>query len=184
MPSKLYMLTVPHIDGSQVSLASYAGSVLLIVNVASQCGLTPQYEGLEKIYEHYGDQGLVVLGFPANDFGSQEPGSNEEIQQFCQTRFQVKFPVFAKIVVKGERQHALYRYLTETQPEAHASPESSLRTHLEKMGLATGKPNDILWNFEKFLVNRQGAVVARFAPDVTPEDPVLIKAIEAELSRD
>jgi glutathione peroxidase len=183
MPAELYTVPVRRIDGSEDSLAAYEGNVLLIVNVASQCGLTPQYEGLEKVYERYRDSGLVVLGFPANEFGAQEPGSNEDIQQFCRTRFDVKFPLFAKIVVKGEGQHPLYQYLTQARPEAQALSGSTLRANLDKHGLLSGQPGDILWNFEKFLVGRSGEVVARFAPDVAPEDPLLIQAIEAELGK-
>jgi glutathione peroxidase len=154
--------------GETARLKDYHGQVVLLVNVASKCGLTPQYTGLEALYEKYRDQGFVVLGFPANEFGAQEPGSNEEIQSFCQMNFGVQFPVFAKIVVKGDAIHPLYRALIEAQP-----------------GLTEGssdKPKDISWNFEKFLLNRQGDVVARFAPAVTPQDPALVKAIEAELA--
>ena len=182
MSAELYTFSVSRIDGSQDTLASFAGNVVLIVNVASQCGLTPQYEGLGRIYEAYKDRGFRVLGFPANEFGAQEPGSNEEIEQFCRTRFAVPFPVFAKIVVKGEGQHPLYRYLTQVQPEAQTRPDSTLRENLEKHGLASGKPGDILWNFEKFLTSRRGEVVARFAPDVAPDDPLLIEAIEMQLA--
>ena len=184
MAAPLYEFPVRSIDGKPASLKDYEGSVMLIVNVASACGLTPQYEGLEKVYEKYRERGLQVLGFPANDFGAQEPGSNEEIASFCETRFGVKFPMFEKISVRGEGQHPLYRYLTDTQPKAVGKPDSELRPTLKKHGLlGSGKANDVLWNFEKFLVNRHGKVVGRFDPDVTPEDPAVTSAIEAELAK-
>ena len=119
--TQLQEIPVRRIDGSASSLKDFDGKVLLVVNVASQCGLTPQYEGLEKLYEKYREQGLVVLGFPANEFGAQEPGSNQEIAEFCQTRFAVDFPMFEKIAVKGEAQHALYRELIAQQPVAESS---------------------------------------------------------------
>lgn len=157
----VHAFSVKRIDGTPVKLSAYQGRVLLIVNTASKCGLTPQYEGLEKLHATYGKQGLSVLGFPANDFFGQEPGSNAEIQQFCQSSFGVKFDMFEKIVVKGRGQAPLYRYLTETEPHA----------------------GQVRWNFEKFLVGRDGRVVARFEPRTKPTDPAVIKAIEAELAR-
>ncbi|MEI9852937.1 MAG: glutathione peroxidase [Sphingomonas sp.] len=149
------------IKGEDATLADYAGKVLLVVNVASKCGLTPQYEGLEKLYRDYGEKGLVVLGFPANDFAGQEPGTNDEIATFCTTNFGVDFPMFEKITVKGEGKHPLYAALIaqSDQPDA-----------------------EISWNFEKFLVSRDGHVVRRFSPRTTPDDPELIAAIEAMLS--
>ena len=149
------------IRGEEASLADYAGKVLLVVNVASKCGLTPQYEGLEQLYRDYGDKGLVVLGFPANEFAGQEPGTNEEIATFCTTNFGVDFPMFEKIVVKGPGTHPLYAELIAESDE----PDK-----------------EIQWNFEKFLVSRDGHVVRRFSPRTTPEDPELIAAIEATLS--
>lgn len=149
------------IRGADASLADYAGKVLLVVNVASKCGLTPQYEGLEKLYRDYGDDGLVVLGFPANDFAGQEPGTNAEIETFCTTNFGVDFPMFEKIGVKGEGKHPLYAELIAQSAE----PET-----------------EIQWNFEKFLVSRDGHVVRRFSPRTAPDDPELIAAIEAALS--
>jgi glutathione peroxidase len=153
---KLTQIPLRKIDGSETKLADYSGQVLLLVNVASQCGLTPQYEGLESLYEKYRAQGFSVLGFPANEFGAQEPGTNDEIQKFCTMNFGVKFPMFQKIVVKGPGQHALYQELT------------------------AGK--DIQWKFEKFLIGRQGEVLGRFAPTVTPNDPALVQAIESALA--
>jgi glutathione peroxidase len=151
------------IDGKPVDLAKYEGKVLLIVNVASQCGLTPQYTALETTYEKYKDKGFVVLGFPANEFGHQEPGSNDEIKAFCSSKYNVTFPMFSKIVVKGEGIDPLYKYLTskETNPKF---------------------AGDIGWNFAKFLVNRKGEVIARFDPRDKPDSEKVSKAIEAALA--
>ena len=170
------------IDGAKASLQDFAGQVLLVVNVASKCGLTPQYEGLEQLSRKYRSQGLAVLGFPANDFGAQEPGSNREIVEFCSTRFGVDFPMFEKISVKGEGQHPLYKELIRQQPEA-APKESELRAKLEAHGLSPKAPTDISWNFEKFLVDRWGNAVARFAPGVEPQNAELLAAIERELAK-
>ena len=167
----LQEIPVRRIDGSSASLKDFAGSVLLIVNVASKCGLTPQYEGLEALYKKYQAKGLVVLGFPANDFGAQEPGSNEEIVEFCQARFAVDFPMFEKIAVKGDEQHPLYRELISQQPAAQANEGGTLGAKLAEHGLAPKQPSDVMWNFEKFLVDRQGKVAGRFAPDITPDTP-------------
>lgn len=163
------------------NLSNYSGKVLLIVNVASQCGFTPQYEGLQKIYDKYKDQGFLVLAFPANEFGNQEPGTNAEIQEFCQLNYQVQFPVFEKIVVKGEGQHPLYQYLTSTKPKAVKKPGGTLEETLKEHGLLSGSEADIKWNFEKFLIGRDGQILERFASDVEPENELLIKAIEAAL---
>ena len=153
------------------------------VNVASKCGLTPQYEGLEALYETYREQGLEVLGFPANEFLAQEPGSNDEIAAFCRGTFGVEFPMFAKIVVKGEGQHPLYQRLTAAIPTAQALEGGKLKERLEAKGLIDGQAADITWNFEKFLVNKQGEVVARFMPDVPPQDAMIVNAITAELAK-
>ncbi len=170
-------------NGQPATLSDYKGKVLLIVNVASKCGLTPQYDGLEKLFEQYREKGLMVLGFPANEFGNQEPGSNEEIQEFCRMNFGVQFPVFEKIVVKGNGQHPLYRELTKVMPKALKKPDGKLEENLKKHGLFQEGSTDITWNFEKFLINRKGEVVQRFAPDVTPDDPQLVSAIEKELEQ-
>jgi glutathione peroxidase len=183
MAAGLYDIPVNSIDGKPASLADHKGEVMLVVNVASQCGLTPQYAELEEVYQSYRDRGLVVLGFPANEFAKQEPGSNAEIKQFCETKFGVKFPMYEKIVVKGEGQHPLYRELIAARPKAQQNPDGTLRKTLEKHGLAPTNDTDIMWNFEKFLVNRRGEVVGRFAPDVTPKDLAITSAIEAELSK-
>ncbi len=181
--NQIYHFKVNQISGKEVSLNEYKGKVLLLVNVASKCGLTPQYEGLEKLYQLYQDKGLVVLGFPANEFLAQEPGTNEDIQQFCTMNFGVQFPMFQKIVVKGEGQHPLYSFLTETKPEATLKEGSTLMPRLKEKGLLTGKPNDIKWNFEKFLINREGGISDRFSPDIDPMDPVIVKAVEKALNQ-
>ena len=175
--------TVTAADGSDVSLSDYKGKVLLIVNVASKCGLTPQYEGLEKIYEQYKGQGLVVAGFPANDFKAQEPGTNEEIVTFCTTNYGVKFPLFDKITVVGAEKHPLYKALIDAQPKAVSVSEVPWREKLKGYGIETLPEPEILWNFEKFLVSRKGEVVKRFAPDTQPDAPELVSAIETELKK-
>jgi glutathione peroxidase len=183
MCAALYDIPLRRIDGSSASLADHKGNVLLVVNVASQCGLTPQYAELEQIYETYRGRGFAVLGFPANEFAGQEPGSNAEIQQFCQTKYGVKFPMFEKIVVKGEKQHPLYRELIAECQTAQQKPNGTLRKTLDQHGLGPKNDTDIMWNFEKFLVNRRGQVVGRFAPDITPKDSAITSAIEAELNK-
>jgi glutathione peroxidase len=158
--SSLYDIPVECLDGQKSTLASYRGQVILIVNVASQCGFTPQYEGLQHLYQQYRAQGFVVLGFPCNQFGNQEPGNAAEIEQFCQLNFGVQFPLFAKVEVKGEQAHPLFVYLT-------AAKRGVLGTR------------QIKWNFTKFLINRQGEVVARFSPFSQPTD--LARQIESLL---
>jgi glutathione peroxidase len=156
--------TMKNIDGEDVKLNAYGGKVLLLVNVASKCGYTPQYKGLEAVYEKYKEQGLVVMGFPANNFFWQEPGTNEEIKTFCSTKYNVTFPMFAKISVKGGKIHPLYKFLTskETNPEFSGS---------------------ISWNFNKFLVDRSGKIVARFGSKDEPESPKVVQAIEQALKQ-
>lgn len=183
MSAELYDIPIHHIDGRPASLGDHKGSVMLVVNVASKCGLTPQYAELEEIYETYRERGLVVLGFPANEFAGQEPGSNAEIREFCQTKFGVKFPMFEKIVVKGNGQHPLYRHLIAERPNAEQKPGGTLRKTLDQHGLGPVNDTDIMWNFEKFLVNRRGEVVGRFAPDIAPKDAAITTAIEAELNK-
>ncbi len=152
------------LSGKPVDLSKYKGKVVLIVNVASQCGLTPQYEQLEELHEKYASKGLAILGFPANEFGSQEPGSDEEISEFCEKNYGVKFDMFSKVVVKGEAQCPLYKFLTskETDPKF---------------------AGDITWNFEKFLIDRNGNIVARFSPKVKPDSEEVVSAIEDELAK-
>jgi glutathione peroxidase len=183
MTGALYQIPIVRIDGKQTTLAEYHGSVLLIVNVASACGLTRQYAGLESLYENYNARGFVVLGFPCNDFGGQEPGSPAEIQQFCATKFGVQFPLFEKIAVNSLGRHALYRHLIEAQPLAQVRPDSHLRRQLECYGFGPENHSDVLWNFEKFLVDRRGRAVGRFAPDMPPDDPAILGAIEARLAQ-
>jgi len=158
----LYDFTAKTIDGTETPLRNYAGKTLLVVNVASQCGLTPQYDGLQKLYEQYHGRGLEVLGFPCNQFGAQEPGTETQIKTFCETRFGVTFPLFAKLDVNGAARHPLYAFLTAqpTQPDG---------------------PGDIQWNFAKFLIDKSGQVVARFSPTVAPAAPELKQAIEQAL---
>ena len=160
--SSVHEFTLNSIDGRPAPLSAYQGKVVLIVNVASRCGFTPQYAGLEALYEKYKDRGFAILGFPANNFGGQEPGTNEEIKTFCSTKYNVTFPMYSKISVKGDDQAPLYRFLTDKQ----ANP-------------ATG--GEIQWNFTKFLVDKNGKVVARFEPKVTPESPDVASAIEKAL---
>ena len=181
MTESLYDISLKQIDGAAGSLAAYRGKVLLVVNVASKCGLTPQYKGLEGLYQSKRAAGLEVLGFPANNFKGQEPGSDAEIREFCSTSYDVHFPLFSKISVLGEDQHPLYAELTRAQPAAIG--DGPFRERLRGYGVNPENPVDVLWNFEKFLVSRQGRVVARFAPDVTADDSRLVSAVDAELAK-
>lgn len=178
----LYEIPLRRIDGRSTSLGEFRGKALLVVNVASKCGLTPQYEGLEKLYRSYRDRGLVVLGFPANEFGAQEPGTNEEIHAFCTSNYGVDFPMFEKIVVKGEGIHPLYRALIEAWPRAENFGDDSFESSLESYGIRRDDPRDIMWNFEKFLISREGRVIGRFVPGIAPDHPRLVDAIEAALA--
>jgi glutathione peroxidase len=181
MASPLSQISVHRADGSATSLGEYAGKVVLVVNVASACGLTPQYEALEQVYARYRDRGFVVRGFPCNDFGSQEPGTAEEIATFCETTFGVKFPVLEKITVAPATRHPLYAQLITEQPTATQKAGSDFRSKMEGYGLKPAHAEDIAWNFEKFLVDREGHAIARFAPDITPDDALITSAIEAQL---
>lgn len=165
MESKLYTFTMNDIDGNPVSLSQYKGKVVLIVNVASKCGFTKQYAGLQKLYETYKDQGLVVLGFPANNFMGQEPGTDAEIKTFCTSQYNVTFPMFSKISVKGKDIHPLYQYLT--------SPEEN-----GEFG------NSITWNFNKFLIDKNGVTIGYFGSRVDPLDSEMIDAVENALKDD
>mgnify|MGYP005845386097 FL=1 len=158
--SKIHFETI---DGKSTSLADYKGKVVLLVNTASECGLTPQYRGLQKLYEKHREDGLVILAFPCNDFGKQEPGSLEEIQQFCSANYQVEFPLMAKIHVKGENQHPLYKALT--------GPEGAF-------------PGDVTWNFGKFLIGQDRKPIARFEPRQKPDDPAITKAVKKALDEE
>jgi len=183
MSAQIYDIPVKKISGEDASLGEFKGKVLLVVNVASKCGLTPQYEGLEKLYEKFSGQGLVIAGFPANDFKSQEPGTEAEIQSFCTMNFGVKFPMYSKIAVVGAEKHPLYAALIAAQPKAISVSEPSWREKLKGYGIEGNPEPELLWNFEKFLVSRTGEVVKRFAPDTTPDAPELVAAIEAELAK-
>jgi glutathione peroxidase len=182
MTDTLDTIKLKRIDGSDATLGDYAGQVRLVVNVASKCGLTPQYEGLEELYRSYRNSGFVVLGFPSNDFRGQEPGSDAEIAEFCKLTYDVDFPMFAKQQVTREDKSELYAALIAAQPVAIRTSSEDMRTKLEGYGIETAPPPEVLWNFEKFLVARNGKVVARFAPDTSPDAPALVAAIEAELA--
>ena len=162
MMTSLYDFTLKDIEHKEINLGQYRGKVLLLVNVASRCGYTPQYEGLQKVYLKYKDRGFVILGFPANNFMGQEPGTDEEIKTFCSTKYNVTFPIFSKISVKGDDMHPLYKFLTskETNPDFGG---------------------DIKWNFNKFLVDKQGKIIGRFEPAIKPESDQVIQAIEKAL---
>jgi len=179
MAEAIYDIPVKRIDWAPASLRDYAGKVLLVVNVASKCGLTPQYKGLEELYRAKHDKGLEILGFPANNFRGQEPGTDEEIATFCSTTYDVDFPMFSKIDVVGPNQHPLYAALTAAQPNAERA--ETMRQRLEGFGIKTGAPNEVLWNFEKFVIGRDGSVVGRFSPDVAPDDAGLNAAIDNAL---
>jgi len=159
----LHNVPLTTIDGSDANLADYAGQTLLIVNVASKCGFTRQYEGLEKLYEQYADRGFAVLGFPCNQFGGQEPGTAEEIQEFCSTTWGVTFPLFEKVDVNGPGRHPLFAALTQTAD-------------------SDGDAGDVKWNFEKFLVTRDGTVAGRYRSNIGPDDPDLLVAVEKALA--
>lgn len=159
--TKLQEIGLKDIDGKPASLKHYEGKVLLVVNVASKCGLTPQYKGLEALHQKYKEKGFSVLGFPCNDFGSQEPGSPEEIKEFCSSKYSVTFPMFEKVHVKGPEQHPLYAALS---------------------GKESPFPGDVKWNFGKFLIGRDGRIVKRFEPKVAPDAPEVTQAIEAALA--
>ena len=173
-------IAVRRIDGSETSLAAYAGQVLLVVNVASKCGLTPQYQALEALYGAHRDEGFQVLGFPCNQFMGQEPGDETEIASFCETKYGIDFPLFSKLEVNGAGRHPLYAALADAIPQATARPDSKMRAQLASHGVIPAE-GDVLWNFEKFLISRKGDVVARFAPDVTPDDAMVVEAITAQL---
>ena len=182
MAAVLDDIPLTRIDGSADSLASHRGHVLLVVNVASQCGLTPQYAGLEQLQRQYRDRGFEVLGFPANDFGAQEPGSDAEIASFCETGYNVSFPLFTKASVLGEGKQPLYQALVAAAPTKRGDAES-FRQRMRGYGREPSQDPEVLWNFEKFLIARDGSVAGRFAPGVTPDDPELVAAIETELAK-
>jgi len=170
------------LDGDKTTLAQWQGDVLLVVNVASKCGLTPQYEQLETLQKELHEQGLTVLGFPCDAFLEQEPGTDAEIKTFCSTTYGVTFPMFSKIEVNGPQRHPLYAQLVAAQPEATAPEGSGFLERMTSKGRAPKVPGDVLWNFEKFLVGRDGKVLQRFSPDTAPNDPQLIARIHQALA--
>ena len=184
--ASLFEIPLTTLSGEPISLASHRGQVLLIVNVASKCGFTPQYTGLESLYQRYKDQGFAVLGFPANDFAGQEPGSNQEIAKFCSIDYPVTFPIFGKITVTGPDKHPLYHELITKRPDRKFNDDAlreDLAGYLKSQNLpGPNDPPELLWNFEKFLIGRDGTVLGRFASDVAPDDPRLISAIEQALA--
>lgn len=183
MANDLYTIPLTRIDGSPANLEPYRGRVLLLVNVASKCGLTRQYQALEDLYGRFQEDGLIVLGFPSNDFAGQEPGSNEEIAQFCSNTFNVTFPMFGKIPVTGANKHPLYNALTAARPASQGEGKQKFIEGLVNFGVTPNPEPEVLWNFEKFLVSRHGEIVARFSPHITPDDPALVRAIETELAK-
>ena len=183
--STLTTIPLTTLSGESTTLASFPNQVLLIVNVASKCGLTPQYTALEALYQRYKSRGFSILGFPSNDFGNQEPGSNEEIAKFCSIDYPVTFPLFAKTPVTGPDKHPLYAALITAAPThiPHGPWRENLANYSAKNGFPP--PNalpELLWNFEKFLIGRDGNVLARFAPDTPPDDPKITAAIEQALT--
>ena len=182
MSTVVYDFKAAGIDGKQIDLKKFKGKVLLIVNTASQCGFTPQYKGLEEVYERYRSHGFEVLGFPANNFLSQEPGSEEEIRSFCSTNYGVQFPLFSKISVKGDDKHLLYKKLTAAHSTADISNGPQFEEKLAGFGQKRDVPEDILWNFEKFIIGKDGNVIARVAPDVPADDLRVVSKIESALS--
>jgi glutathione peroxidase len=161
VPMSFFALSAETLDGKPLPLSTHAGKVVLVVNTASECGFTPQYGGLETLHEQYAPKGFAVLGFPSNDFRGQEPGTNAEIAEFCRSTYGVRFPMFAKLSVKGANAHPLYRYLT---------------------GLPEPLGGDVAWNFQKYLVDRKGRVAAKFSPRTEPDDPELLRRIETLLA--
>lgn len=174
---------VTTIDGEATTLENWKGKVLLVVNVASKCGLTVQYEQLENLQKELQHEGFSVLGFPCNQFLGQEPGSEEEIKTFCNTTYGVTFPMFSKVDVNGENRHPLYQKLVAAAPTAVAPDGSGFFERMSSKGRAPAHVGDILWNFEKFLIGRDGQVIQRFSPDMTPDDPAVIDAIKSALAR-
>lgn len=167
-------------DGTTRTLGDHAGEVVLVVNVASQCGLTPQYAALQQLYTQKADAGFTIIAFPANDFGGQEPGTDAEIAAFCETEYSVTFPVMSKISVVGDDRHPLYSALIDAVPTADGKAE--MRETLRGFDMNPTEDPEVLWNFEKFVIGKDGSVIARFAPAVTPDDPVVLAVIEAELA--
>jgi len=181
--SAFHDLKLRALDGQELPLAPYKGKVVLVVNVASRCGLTPQYEQLENIQKAWEKDGFTVLGFPCNQFLGQEPGSEEEIKTFCSTTYGVTFPLFSKVDVNGEHRHPLYQKLVEAAPQAVAPEGSGFYERMASKGRAPQNDGDILWNFEKFLLSADGQTIQRFSPDMAPNDPLLLAAIKGALAK-
>ena len=183
MTNEIYEIPVKTIDGTETNLGEYKGKTLLIVNVASKCGLTPQYEGLQKLYDEYRGKGFEILGFPSNDFKGQEPGTELEIREFCDTNYGVKFPLFSKIHINGDERHPLYQSLIDAKSDTDVNNGDVMEGKLRDFGHTRENPTDVLWNFEKFLVGKNGEITARFAPDVAPNDERLLAKLEEELGK-
>lgn len=181
MTTAIFDMPLATLAEEPTTLKPWLGKVLLVVNTASKCGLTPQYEVLVKLYQRFKDRGFEVLGFPANDFKGQEPGTNEEIATFCSTTFGVDFPMFAKIAVTGPDKHPLYKALTAEKPEARSLPGTDFRAALRGYGITPTEAPEVLWNFEKFLIGRDGKVIDRFSPDTAPDADIIVEAIEKAL---
>ena len=190
LKQSLHKITVKAISGEEQALSRFEGKVLLIVNVASQCGFTPQYLALQKLYEKYRDQGFCILAFPSNDFGRQEPAEDKEIEKFCVKKFSISFNLFSKVRVLGPKQSPLYRYLQESN--LVAVEKTGIKTMIMQFltgillkirGDVVPKPNDVRWNFHKFLIDKEGFPVARYSSEIEPDSPLLVKKLKAELEK-
>ena len=190
LKQSLHSINVKSISGEEQALSRFKGKVLLIVNVASRCGFTPQYSALQKLYEKYGDQGFRILAFPSNDFGRQEPAEDKEIEKFCVNNFGISFNLFSKVRVLGPKQSPLYRYLQES--DLVAVGKAGIKTMIMQFltgillkirGDVVPKPNDVRWNFHKFLIDKEGFPVARYSSEIEPDSPLLVKRLEAELRK-
>ena len=190
MKQSLHKINVKAISGEEQALSRFEGKVLLIVNVASQCGFTPQYLALQKLYEKYRDQGFRILAFPSNDFGRQEPAEDKEIEKFCVKNFGISFNLFSKVIVLGPKQSPLYRYLQESN--LFVIEKTGIKTMimqflagmlLKVRGDVAPKPNEVRWNFHKFLIDKKGFPVARYSSEIEPDSPLLVKRLEAELGK-
>jgi glutathione peroxidase len=173
-----YNFTMNDLNGNKVPFQQFEGRVVLMVNVASQCGLTPQYKGLEELYRQFKDVGFLIVGVPANNFGAQEPGSHDEIKSFCEKNFGVSFLMLEKISVNGDDRHPLYNFLTKEQPLAFSANGDTFEKKLNSYGIQRKNTSDVLWNFEKFLISKNGKVLRRFSPDTEPNSPDLVQEIK------
>lgn len=178
----VFDFTVKTNKGEDVSLSQFEGKVLLIINTASKCGFTPQYDALEKLYKEHKDAGFEILAFPSNDFSEQEPGTDDEIKEFCTVKYNVTFPLFKKIPVVGENANDLYKYLIAAEPETSGDSDG-LRKLLKSHNIQPNDAPQILWNFEKFIINKKGEIVGRFSSNVNPDDKDFVNLIETELSK-